>query len=45
MVEVRSKLENGDWEAETYFPANLHFPIPALGIELPFEGVYESVEV
>jgi Uma2 family endonuclease len=45
MVEVRSKLENGDWEAETYFPANLHFPIPVLGIELPFEGVYEGVEV
>lgn len=43
-VEVRTKLENGDWESETYFPSDARFPVPALGIELDFEGVYESVK-
>jgi Uma2 family endonuclease len=43
-VEVRTKLENGDWESETYLPSDARFPVPALGIELDFEGVYESVQ-
>jgi len=43
LVEVRVKLENGDWESETYLPANARFPVPTLGIELSFEGVYEGV--
>ena len=40
LVEVRTKLENGDWESETYLPANV---VPALSIELSFEDVYEGV--
>ncbi|MBC7775485.1 MAG: Uma2 family endonuclease [Phycisphaerae bacterium] len=43
LVEVRVKLENGDWESEAYLPANVRFPVPALDIELTFEDVYEGV--
>lgn len=42
-VEVRTKLENGDWEASTYLPSDVGFPVPALGVELTFEAVYEGV--
>lgn len=45
LVEVRYKLENGDWEAETYLPSNSRFPVPALAIELPMDEVYEGVVV
>jgi Uma2 family endonuclease len=44
-VEVRAKLDNGDWEASTYLPSDERFPVPALGIELSFEAVYEGVAV
>ncbi len=43
IVEVRVKLENGDWEATTYLPSDVSFPVPALGLELTFEAVYEGV--
>lgn len=43
IVEVRVKLENGDWEAMTYLPSDVRFPVPALGVELTFEAVYEGV--
>ena len=43
LVEVRTKLENGDWESETYLPANVRFQVPALSIELSFEDVYVGV--
>jgi Uma2 family endonuclease len=43
IVEVRVKLENGDWEPETYLPASIRFPVPALELELSFEEVYEGV--
>ncbi len=43
LVEVRIKLENGDWEATTYLPSDVRFPVPALGVELTFEAVYEGV--
>ncbi|MDO8368613.1 MAG: Uma2 family endonuclease [Saprospiraceae bacterium] len=43
LVEVRVKLENGDWESETYLPSNTRFPLPALGIELSIADVYEGV--
>ncbi len=43
IVEVRVKLENGDWESETYLPASVRFPVPALELELGFEEVYEGV--
>jgi Uma2 family endonuclease len=43
IVEVRTKLETGDWEASTYLPADERFPVPALGVELTFEAVYEGV--
>ncbi|MFN0036982.1 MAG: Uma2 family endonuclease, partial [Saprospiraceae bacterium] len=36
LVEVRVKLENGEWESETYLPSDLRFPVPALGVELTF---------
>ncbi|MBK8967189.1 MAG: Uma2 family endonuclease [Saprospiraceae bacterium] len=42
-VEVRIKLENGDWEAATYLQADKKFPIPALGLELDLRAVYEGV--
>ena len=43
LVEVRVKLENGNWEAETYLPSEIRFPVPALAIELPLVEVYEGV--
>jgi len=43
LVEVRVKVENGEWESETYLPSSARFPVPALGIELNFEEVYEGV--
>ncbi len=43
LVEVRVKVENGEWESETYLPSSARFPVPALGIELSFEEVYEGV--
>lgn len=43
LVEVRTKLDNGDWESETYLPADLRFPVPALDIEMDLEAVYEGV--
>ncbi|MFN0216586.1 MAG: Uma2 family endonuclease [Saprospiraceae bacterium] len=45
LVEVRIKLENGDWESETYLQSDGHFPVPALGIDLRFEEVYEGVSI
>ncbi|MCB0535271.1 MAG: Uma2 family endonuclease [Saprospiraceae bacterium] len=42
-VEVRIKLENGEWEAATYLQADQKFPIPALGLELNLSAVYEGV--
>lgn len=43
LVEVRVKLDNGDWESETYLTSNTRFPVPALSLELTFEEVYEGV--
>ncbi len=43
LVEVRVKLNNGEWESETYLPSNVQFPVPALAIELTFEAVYEGI--
>lgn len=42
-VEVRFKTAEGDWEANAYFMSDEKFPIPALGIELKLEEVYEGV--
>lgn len=42
-VEVRVKLENGDWEASTFLQSDERFPVPALGVELTLEAVYEGV--
>jgi len=42
-VEVRVKLENGDWEASTYLQSDERFQIPALGVELELSAVYEGV--
>ncbi|MCW5923618.1 MAG: Uma2 family endonuclease [Saprospiraceae bacterium] len=42
-VEVRVKLENGDWEASTYLQSDERFPIPALGVTLELSDVYEGV--
>ncbi|MFN0174660.1 MAG: Uma2 family endonuclease [Saprospiraceae bacterium] len=43
LVEVRVKVENGEWESEIYLPDNKNFPVPALGVELSFDDVYEGV--
>ena len=43
LVEVRVKLENGDWEASAYLAADERFPLPALGLELEMSSVYEGV--
>lgn len=43
VVEVRVKSVDGAWEAESYLETDVQFPVPALGIELPFDDVYESV--
>ena len=42
-VEVRYKTPEGEWEANTYFMSDGKFPVPALGIELNLEAVYEGV--
>ncbi len=42
-VEVRYKTPEGEWEANTYLIADEKFPVPALGVELKFEEVYEGV--
>ncbi len=42
-VEVRYKTPEGEWEANTYFMSDEKFPIPALGLELKLEDVYEGV--
>lgn len=41
-VEVRERLENGDWEATTYFLEDAEFPVPALELELSFSAIYEE---
>lgn len=43
VVEVRSKLEDGTWEAASYVEGDGVFPLPALGLELAFAEVYEGV--
>lgn len=45
LVEVRTKLDSGEWESETYLPSSGRFPVPALGLELTFEDVHEGVNV
>lgn len=42
-VEVRYKTPEGEWEANTYLISDEKFPVPALGVELKFEEVYEGV--
>ncbi|MCW5923619.1 MAG: Uma2 family endonuclease [Saprospiraceae bacterium] len=42
-VEVRVKLENGEWEASTYLQSDERFSIPALGVTLELSAVYEGV--
>ncbi|MDO8368606.1 MAG: Uma2 family endonuclease [Saprospiraceae bacterium] len=44
LVEVRYKTTEGDWEANTYLSSDEHFPIPALGLVLNIEDVYEGVK-
>ncbi|MBL7798566.1 MAG: Uma2 family endonuclease [Saprospiraceae bacterium] len=45
VVEVRTKLPDGTWEAEWFVEADERFPVPALGLELAFEEVYEGVNL
>ena len=42
-VEVRYKTEAGEWEADTYLMSDQKFPVPALGVELRLEDVYEGI--
>jgi Uma2 family endonuclease len=42
-VEVRTKMENGAWEANTYFHSDGQFPLPTLNIMLNIDQVYEGV--
>jgi len=42
-VEVRYKTETGEWEADTYLLSDQKFPVPALGVELKLEDVYEGI--
>jgi Uma2 family endonuclease len=42
-VEVRYKTPEGDWEANTYLQADAQFPVPALGLDLAIDAVYEGV--
>ncbi len=44
-VEVRYKTAEGEWEASTYLRSDGHFPIPALGIALNIEEVYDGVSI
>lgn len=43
VVEVRVKGADGAWEATSFVEADLRFPVPALGVELAFQDVYEGV--
>jgi len=43
VVEVRVKGTDGAWESEAFIESDLRFPVPALGLELAFEDVYEGV--
>ena len=43
LVEVRLKLENGEWEAAAYLSPDARFPVPALGLELELADIYEGV--
>lgn len=45
VVEVRTKLPDGTWEAEWFVEADERFPVPSLGLELAFEEVYEGVNL
>jgi len=45
VVEVRTKLENGSWEAASFVATDDQFPVPALAAELRFEDVYEGVRL
>ncbi|MBL7775799.1 MAG: Uma2 family endonuclease, partial [Saprospiraceae bacterium] len=42
-VEVRHKLDSGEWEAQTYLSSDDRVPLPALGVELDLPGIYEGV--
>jgi len=42
-VEVRYKTKAGEWEADTYLMSDQKFPVPALGVELRLEDVYEGI--
>lgn len=44
-AEVRTKQENGDWYSETYLPSDGALSIPVLNLELPFDGVYEGLDI
>ena len=43
LVEVRVKIENGEWESEIYLSSNTCFPVPALNLELTFADVYDGI--
>lgn len=43
IVEVRAKTESGVWEASSYVQSDSRFPVPALGIDLAFDEVYDGV--
>ncbi|MBK9338951.1 MAG: Uma2 family endonuclease [Lewinellaceae bacterium] len=43
VVEVRTKRPDGTWEAAWFVEADEGFPVPALGMELAFDDVYEGV--
>ena len=43
LVKVRYKTPAGDWEANTYLQADAQFPVPALGLDLAIDAVYEGV--
>ena len=42
VVEVRTKREDGTWEAASYVEADERFPVPVLEAELAFSDVYEG---
>ncbi len=42
-VEVRYKTVEGEWEADTYLMSDGKFPVPALGVELNLNDVYEGI--
>lgn len=43
-VEVRYKTSEGAWESNTYLASDGKFSVPALGVELTFEDVYQGVK-